>query len=107
MGIEDHDPNRKADVIVDAKDKFIMPGLIDIHAHQGSDLGESLGRKWLAWGVTTNRDPATNPYDAVNRREGQQAGSLIGPRIFFTGSPLDGNRVYTMVVHMPFKIRGS
>ena len=82
------------DEVIDAQGKYIMPGLIDIHAHQGSFGGAIQGRQWLAWGVTSTRDPATNPYDALNRKEGRQAGKLTGPRLFFTGSPLDGGRVY-------------
>lgn len=79
---------------IDAGELFVMPGLIDGHAHQGSVDGEKLGRAWLSWGVTATRDPTSNPYDALNRREGQQAGVLLGPRIFFTGSSIDGTRVY-------------
>ncbi|MDH3648319.1 MAG: amidohydrolase family protein [Saprospiraceae bacterium] len=93
-GIEDHDPDRATDSIIDASNLYVTPGLIDIHAHQASEMGEILGRRWLAWGVTSTRDPATNPYDALNRREAMHAGTLTYPRIFFTGSPLDGNRVY-------------
>lgn len=80
--------------LVDASDQYIIPGLIDMHAHQGSDLGTSLGYKWLSWGVTSTRDPATYPYDAQNRKEAQINGDILHPRIFYTGSPIDGNRVY-------------
>lgn len=79
---------------VDASDQFVMPALIDAHAHQGSWEGERLGRSWLAWGITATRDPASDPYDALNRRAAQESGHAAGPRIFFTGSPIDGSRVY-------------
>ena len=94
VAIEAHRPDRQADRKVDASDQYVMPGLIDYHAHQGSWDGEKLNRKWLAWGVTATRDPATDPYDARNRLEAQESGRTIGPRIFFTGSPIDGNRIY-------------
>ncbi len=94
IAIEAHDANRKADKKIDASDSYIMPGLIDIHSHQGSWDGQNLGKKWLAWGVTATRDPATDPYDALNRREATDEGNYIGPRVFFTGSPIDGNRIY-------------
>ena len=94
IDILDHDPNRSADTVIDASAYYVMPGLIDIHAHQSSEMGHRLGKKWLAWGVTSTRDPATNPYDALNRREAQQSGSIHHPRIFFTGSPFDGSRVF-------------
>lgn len=94
IAIKDHDANRKADKKIDASTSYAVPGLIDIHAHQGSWDGQNLGKKWLSWGVTATRDPATDPYDALNRREATDEGLYIGPRIFFTGSPIDGNRIY-------------
>jgi Tol biopolymer transport system component/imidazolonepropionase-like amidohydrolase len=94
IAIEAHQDNRQADKKIDASDSYAMPGLIDIHSHQGSWGGEKLGRTWLSWGVIATRDPATDPYDALNRREATEAGDYRGPRIFFTGSPIDGNRIY-------------
>ena len=94
IAIEPHDPNRIADEFIDAKDGFVMPGLIDMHSHQSNWDGEKLGRTWLSWGVTTTRDPTASPYDALSRQETQRAGLGIGPRVFFTGSSIDGNRVY-------------
>jgi len=82
------------DILIDASDQYVMPGLIEGHAHQGSWDGEKLGRTFLAWGVTASRDPASDPYDARNRREAQMLGKVWSPRIFFTGSPFDGNRIY-------------
>jgi Tol biopolymer transport system component/imidazolonepropionase-like amidohydrolase len=82
------------DTVVDASDQYVMPGLIEGHAHQGSWDGELLGRTMLAWGITASRDPASDPYDALNRREAQIKGKAWSPRIFFTGSPFDGSRIY-------------
>jgi len=82
------------DVVIDASDQFVMPGLIEGHAHQGSWDGALLGRTLLAWGITASRDPASDPYDALNRREAQLTGKAWSPRIFFTGSPFDGSRIY-------------
>ena len=92
--IAPHDETRTADRMIDASDAFVMPGLIDIHVHEGSENGEKLGRTWLSWGVTTVRIPAGDPHDALNRREAFQAGKAIGPRIYFTGSPIDGSRIF-------------
>lgn len=83
-----------ADTVIDARQQYVMPSLIDGHSHQGSWEGEKLGRTWLAWGITATRDPASDPYDALNRKEAQEAGRALGPRIFFTGSPFDGSRIY-------------
>ncbi len=79
---------------IDATGTYIIPGLIDNHAHEESSNGEVLGRKWLAWGVTTMRNPSSNPYDVLCRREAIQSGTALGPRIFYTGGPIDGTRIY-------------
>ncbi|MEM9328654.1 MAG: amidohydrolase family protein [Bacteroidota bacterium] len=92
--IAPHDDTRTADRKVDASDAYVMPGLIDIHVHEGSGNGEKLGRTWLSWGVTTTRNPAGDPYDALNRREAFQSGKALGPRLYFTGSPIDGSRIF-------------
>ena len=92
--IAPHDDNRQADRKIDASDAFMMPGLIDIHVHEGSGNGEKLGRTWLSWGITTTRNPAGDPLDALNRREAFQSGRALGPRIYFTGSPIDGSRIF-------------
>lgn len=94
VAIAPHDESRTADRKVDASDAYVMPGLIDLHVHEGSENGEKLGRTWLSWGVTTVRNPAGDPYDALNRREAFQSGKALGPRIYFTGSPIDGSRIF-------------
>ena len=92
--IAPHDDTRKADRFIDASDAFVMPGLIDIHVHEGSGNGEKLGRTWLSWGVTTTRNPTGDPYDILNRREAIQSGQALGPRMYFTGSSIDGSRIF-------------
>ena len=82
------------DRVIDAQDHTIVPGLIDMHAHQSAVWGEKLGRLWLAFGVTSVREPGADPYDALERRESWDSGKRLGPRLFFAGELLDGNRVY-------------
>jgi len=71
-----------------------MPGLIEIHAHLNKEYGEKLGRIWLAYGITTVRNPAGNPYEAVEDREAFESAARIGPRFFSTGYTFDGTRIY-------------
>ncbi len=60
--------------IIDARDSTVIPGLIDLHAHQSSLVGERLGRAWLAYGVTTVRELAAAPREAVERAESWASG---------------------------------
>ncbi len=80
--------------LIDAINKTVIPGLIESHAHTSSFSGERLGRLWLSYGITTVRNPGTNPYDALENREAIGAGTRIGPRTFFSGRPIDGSRLY-------------
>jgi Tol biopolymer transport system component/imidazolonepropionase-like amidohydrolase len=72
----------------------VIPGLIEIHTHLNKDYGEALGRMFLAWGITTVRNPATNTFETNEYREAFESGTRIGPRLFTTGEPFDGSRIY-------------
>ncbi|MBI1765714.1 MAG: PD40 domain-containing protein [Acidobacteria bacterium] len=89
-----HNDARHTGNVIDASDKTVMPGLFEMHGHQSLTLGEKLGRTWLAFGITSVREPGTDPYDGAERREAWAAGQRPGPRNFFSGRLLDGNRVY-------------
>lgn len=81
---------------LDASDKAAYPGLFEMHAHMG-EISEPQGRAWLAWGVTTVRDPGSDPYVAKERQEIWDSGTFTGPRTHITGYLTDGNRVYYSV----------
>ena len=59
-----------------------MPGLIDMHTHLDPDYGDSLGRIWLSYGVTSVRNPSQNPYIGLEMRESFDMGRRAGPRVF-------------------------
>lgn len=81
---------REAEVI-DGQDRFLMPGLWDMHAHYQGDY-EGLIR--LACGVTTVRDLA-NDADALAARSADiEAGRDIGPRILKAGF-IDGRSEFS------------
>ena len=82
------------DSVVDAGSYTVMPGLADAHAHEGFGVGEGLGRTWLSWGITTVRDPASEPFQMRERREAVESGVRVGPRALSTGRIFDGERIY-------------
>ncbi|MFF2654595.1 amidohydrolase family protein [Streptomyces sp. NPDC058045] len=94
--VEPHRAGR-AGQLIDAGDRLVMPGLIDMHHHremQGYSYGDRQGRLWLSLGVTTTRSPGSPAYHMVEEREATRSGARIGPRYFATGEAVDGPRIY-------------
>ena len=75
--------------IIDARGKWIIPGLIDSHAH-AENPEETPFSLYLANGVTTIRNPGGNITVLRLTRERLIRGELSGPRLFFSGPLLDG-----------------
>ncbi len=81
---------------IDCKGKTIMPGIIDVHAHLGAfRFGLSPQKHWqyyanLAYGVTTTHDPSSNTEMTFSQSEMVKAGTMVGPRIYSTGTILYG-----------------
>jgi Tol biopolymer transport system component/imidazolonepropionase-like amidohydrolase len=92
--IEEHRDALHTGAVVDASDEYVMPGLIEMHAHLDDGYGSNFGRLWLAYGVTSLRIPSINPYAGFEQREAFDAGRRPGPRVFLAGDPFDGARVY-------------
>jgi imidazolonepropionase-like amidohydrolase/Tol biopolymer transport system component len=94
-GIEPHRAGlHDGTVVVDASNGTVLPGLIESHTHLSKGYGEVLGRIFLAFGITSIRNPAANAYEALEDREAIGAGVRLGPRVFATGEPFDGTRIY-------------
>jgi Tol biopolymer transport system component/imidazolonepropionase-like amidohydrolase len=92
--VEPHRADLHQGVVVDASSSMVLPGLIESHTHLTKGYGERLGRIWLSFGITTVRNPAANAFEGQEDREAIEAGVRIGPRVFTTGEPLDGTRIY-------------
>lgn len=76
--------------VIDARGRWLIPGLTDMHVHVGSRLDMPMGL-FLANGVTTIRD--TGGAFSIQRlmREAIDSGKRAGPRMFIAGAILDGN----------------
>jgi len=71
---------------VDVTGRWIIPGLIDAHAH----IEPWALPRYLAWGVTTVRD-VHGALDSVLRlRDRVNLGAVAGPRIYSAGAMIDG-----------------
>lgn len=74
-------------VHVDARGKFLMPGLIDMHVHVFSDPKEM--RLFVANGITTVRNMAGQP-NHLKLRQQIAAGQVFGPTLYTCGPLLLG-----------------
>ncbi|MBV2131080.1 amidohydrolase family protein [Arsukibacterium indicum] len=82
--------------VFDISGKTIMPGIFDAHAH-GSQGTQQITpqQNWLnyaglTFGVTSIHDPSNDTREIFSASEMQQAGKIVGPRIFSTGTILYG-----------------
>lgn len=83
--------------IADVSGKYIIPGLIDMHAHffghaaaQINDFLSAYPRLFLAGGVTTVRSPGEfSPQKVLTMRDRINKGEEIGCRIFCAGPYFD------------------
>lgn len=90
--------------VIDLKDQFVLPGLMDMHVHLQFELGpkndsESLkmssqqiqmrsvmyGMRTLLAGFTTVRDAGSRPQEMYALRDGINNGWVDGPRIIAAG----------------------
>ncbi len=78
-----------ADIIIDGKGKYLMPGLADMHIHLYQDPKGSGLPLYVANGVTTVRD--CNGRDFIlNFKKEIDNGTRVGPRIYCTTYTIRG-----------------
>jgi len=92
QSIQPHQQKLHTGKVVDASGKTVIPGLIDMHGHFYREYGEALGRLYLAYGVTTDRDTAGMQYRSLEIREAIDSGVRIGPRFYISAPAIDGAR---------------
>ncbi|WP_144393365.1 amidohydrolase family protein [Pleionea sediminis] len=82
--------------VVDVEGKTIIPGMVDVHAHGSQGMNEIIPEQnWsnyssLGFGVTTIHDPSNDSSEIFAASEMQRKGSIVGPRIYSTGTILYG-----------------
>ncbi len=79
-----------ADLVLDARGKYVMPGLVDMHVHLRAD-GGAMGpraldyqyRLWMGHGVTTVRDAGTGAglETMVEQRARSDRHDIVAPRL--------------------------
>lgn len=79
--------------VIDARGKYIIPGLWDMHVHTVMPGGRQVLPLYIANGVTGVRDMAGDWPTLVAWRREIAAGTLIGPRILASGPYLEGGDV--------------
>jgi metallo-beta-lactamase class B len=90
--------------VIDAANQFLIPGLIDMHAHIAGDVMNEKGEPGDRWdrdvalvflrdfrrfGVTTIRDPGAIMADALLLRRLLRDGEVDGPQLFTAGRILN------------------
>ncbi|WP_447765619.1 amidohydrolase family protein [Sphingopyxis panaciterrae] len=105
-----HQPVEHGATLIDLKDKYVLPGLIDSHVHLTSDAGgiagqledvtlspaaqafnaEANGMKTLRAGFTTVRNLGDGDGATLALRDAIAAGKVTGPRIVDAGASISG-----------------
>jgi len=73
---------------VDLSGRWIIPGLVDVHAHVSSAVTWAPTR-YLVWGVTTVRDTHGALHSALEARRRASEGA-VSPRVYAAGAMIDG-----------------
>ncbi|MFL6443010.1 MAG: amidohydrolase family protein [Candidatus Sulfotelmatobacter sp.] len=74
--------------VVDGRNKFLIPGLWDMHVHSDGDRGALLSL--LQWGITGARDMGGDVRKVTTARRLIAIGDWTGPRLLVAGPKLMG-----------------
>ena len=87
IGARDSVPVPRGATVVELDGQWIVPGLIDGHAH----AGESDVSRYLSYGVTSIRHVGGNLERLTTLRDRILADSVPGPRLYLAGEALTGS----------------
>jgi imidazolonepropionase-like amidohydrolase len=85
--------------ILDLKDRFILPGFINVHFHTVRTAIDEALKTSLAFGVTTIRDPGAlaGLEFNINLKKKLSSGEIIGPRLLTAGPIINGPSIYDSI----------
>ena len=95
LGSVDEVPIPKDAIVIDGTDRFLMPGLAEMHAHVPAIDSDNLDRYfslYAANGVTTVRG-MLGQGSHIDLRKQLLAGTVFGPRLVTSGPSLNGRSV--------------
>lgn len=95
IGPVDDVPIPEKAMVIDGTDRYLMPGLAEMHAHVPQNDAPSLDRYfrlYVANGVTTIRGMLGHPSHLA-LREDLLDGKIFGPRLYTSGPSLNGRSV--------------
>lgn len=95
VGDVDDTPVPDDAVVVDGTDRFLMPGLAEMHGHVPGGSSENLERVlqlYVVNGITTVRGMLGQPSH-LDLRRALQEGEMLGPRLYTSGPSLNGRSV--------------
>ena len=95
IGDVDSVPVPKGSTVVDGTDRFLMPGLAEMHAHVTSTAPDQVGRLstlFVANGITTIRG-MLGQASHLKLRDQFASGEVFGPRLITSGPSLNGRSV--------------
>jgi imidazolonepropionase-like amidohydrolase len=95
IGDVDATPVPENAVVIDGTDRFLIPGLAEMHAHvpgAGSAGLDRVLQLYVANGITTVRGMLGQPSHLELRRE-LEKGEKLGPRLITSGPSLNGRSV--------------
>src|SRR3990170_8496296 len=81
----------EGEVEIDAQGKYVLPGLINMHAHVQDERGgvalpvDYCLKLWLASGITTIRDVGSDTKKTLELRQKSLKGEVVAPRIYVYG----------------------
>ncbi len=95
IGHVDAIPVPKGSTVVDGTDRFLMPGLAEMHAHVTSTVPyqvDRLSTLFVANGITTIRG-MLGQSSHLKLRDQFESGEVFGPRLITSGPSLNGRSV--------------